>query len=54
MAKLFCWFVRDGAEATTAEYGLIAFGIGLAMVVSLVTLGADLNSGVVTVDYTFQ
>lgn len=51
MTKFFCWFVKDRSETTTVEYGLIAFGIGLAMVVSLVALGSDLNSDFITIEH---
>jgi Flp pilus assembly pilin Flp len=52
MARLFCWFVQHHAGSAAVEYGLIAFGIGLAIVVSIASLGSD--SGVATVGNTFH
>jgi Flp pilus assembly pilin Flp len=52
MARLFCLFVQNRAGSAGVEYGLIAFGIGLAIVVSLATLGSD--SGFTTVDNAFH
>ena len=50
---------RDGAPAPFAllllSYAcLIAFGIGIALVVSIASLGSDLNAGFTTVENTFQ
>jgi Flp pilus assembly pilin Flp len=52
MARLFCWFVQQRAGSAAIEYGLIAFGIGLAIVVSIASLGSDY--GVTTLDNTFH
>lgn len=40
----FSRFVRDESGATAIEYGLIAAGIGVALVAALSTLSGALNS----------
>ena len=50
MARLFCWFAMNRSRTVGVEYGLIVFGIGLAIVVSIASLGADLNAGFATVE----
>jgi Flp pilus assembly pilin Flp len=54
MARLFCWFAVNRSGTAGVEYGLIAFGIGLAIVVSIASLGSDLNAGFTTVETGFQ
>jgi Flp pilus assembly pilin Flp len=54
MARLLCWIAANRSGAAGFEYGLIAFGIGLAIVVSIASLGLDLNAGFTTVENAFQ
>jgi pilus assembly protein Flp/PilA len=42
--KLFAQFLRDQSGATAIEYGLIAAGISVAIVVVVNTLGTNLVS----------
>jgi pilus assembly protein Flp/PilA len=42
--NIFARFVRDESGATAIEYGLIAAGIGVALVAALGTLSGALNS----------
>jgi pilus assembly protein Flp/PilA len=37
-------FLRDDAGATAIEYGLIAAGIAVAIIVAVGTLGSNLNT----------
>ena len=50
MARLFCWFAMNRSGTAGVEYGLIVFGIGLAIVVSIASLGSDLSAGFTTVE----
>jgi pilus assembly protein Flp/PilA len=43
MRKLFARFVRDNSGATAIEYGLIAAGISVAIIVAVNGLGTTLN-----------
>jgi pilus assembly protein Flp/PilA len=44
MKKLIRSFVRDDSGATAIEYGLIAAGISVAIIVAVNTLGTNLNT----------
>jgi pilus assembly protein Flp/PilA len=44
MFKLVSRFLRDDAGATAIEYGLIAAGISVAIIVAVNTVGTNLNS----------
>jgi pilus assembly protein Flp/PilA len=44
MRKLIARFVKDQAGATAIEYGLIAAGISVAIIVAVNGLGTTLNS----------
>jgi len=44
MRKLFARFVRDQSAATAIEYGLIAAGISVAIIVAVNALGTNLNN----------
>ena len=44
MSKLFARFVKDESGATAIEYGLIAAGIALAIMVGAGSLGNSLNN----------
>jgi pilus assembly protein Flp/PilA len=44
MKKLFVSFLHDESAATAIEYGLIAAGIALAIIVAVNGLGTSLNS----------
>lgn len=43
MRNLFSRFVKDESGATAIEYGLIAAGIAVAIIVAVNTLGSTLN-----------
>jgi pilus assembly protein Flp/PilA len=43
MSKLFARFLKDEAGATAIEYGLIAAGISIAIIVAVNGLGTNLN-----------
>src|SRR5258708_23550891 len=43
MAKLFARFMHDESAATAIEYGLIAAGISIAIIVAVNGLGSNLN-----------
>ena len=44
MKNLFMRFAKDESGATAIEYGLIAAGIGVAIVATVGTVGTDLNT----------
>lgn len=44
MKTLFSRFVKDESGATAIEYGLIAAGISVAIIVAVQTLGTNLNT----------
>lgn len=44
MSKLISRFVKDESGATAIEYGLIAAGIGVAIVTAVQLVGTDLDS----------
>jgi pilus assembly protein Flp/PilA len=44
MNKLVSRFVKDESGATAIEYGLIAAGISVAIIVTVMALGTQLNS----------
>jgi pilus assembly protein Flp/PilA len=44
MQSLFRRFLRDDSGATAIEYGLIASGIALAIVVAVQLVGTNLNT----------
>jgi pilus assembly protein Flp/PilA len=44
MKNLIARFVKDESGATAIEYGLIAAGISLAIIVMVNTLGTTLNT----------
>ncbi len=44
MQKLFARFVKDESAATAIEYGLIAAGISVAIIVAVNALGTNLNN----------
>jgi pilus assembly protein Flp/PilA len=44
MKKLVLRFLNDDVGATAIEYGLIAAGISVAIIVAVNTLGTNLNS----------
>jgi pilus assembly protein Flp/PilA len=43
MKNLLARFVKDESGATAIEYGLIAAGIALAIIVAVQNLGSNLN-----------
>jgi pilus assembly protein Flp/PilA len=43
MQKLFARFAKDHSAATAIEYGLIAAGISIAIIVAVNGLGTNLN-----------
>lgn len=44
MKNLVLRFAKDESGATAIEYGLIAAGIGVAIVTTVGTVGSDLNT----------
>ncbi len=44
MQRLFARFVKDQSAATAIEYGLIAAGISVAIIVAVNSLGTTLNN----------
>ena len=54
MRNLFARFVRDESGATAIEYGLIAAGIGVAIVTAVGLVGGQLNTlfGTIKTDLT--
>lgn len=44
MKNLFTRFAKDESGATAIEYGLIAAGIGVAIIVAVNAVGTDLSS----------
>ena len=44
MSKLFVRFLNDESGATAIEYGLIAAGISIAIIVAVNGLGTTLNA----------
>jgi pilus assembly protein Flp/PilA len=44
MSKLFARFLKDESGATAIEYGLIAAGISIAIIVAVNGLGTNLNA----------
>jgi pilus assembly protein Flp/PilA len=44
MTTLIRRFLRDDTGATAIEYGLIAAGISVAIIVAVETLGTNLNT----------
>ncbi len=44
MCKLFARFLNDESGATAIEYGLIAAGISIAIIVAVNGLGSNLNT----------
>jgi pilus assembly protein Flp/PilA len=49
MQTLIMRFAKDESGATAIEYGLIATGISVAIIVAVTTLGTQLNSTFTTV-----
>ena len=54
MVRLFLQFAKNEAGATAIEYSLIAFGIGVAIVVAVISLGSDLNTSYTNIDNALQ
>lgn len=54
MKNLVLRFAKDESGATAIEYGLIAAGIGVAIVTTVGTVGTDLNTLFGTVSTNLQ
>lgn len=57
MKKLFAWkeaYLKNEDGATAIEYGLIAAGISLAIVVAVFAFGDDLNDTFTTLGSTME
>jgi len=54
MKNLFMRFAKDESGATAIEYGLIAAGIGVAIVTTVGTVGTDLNTLFTSVSTNLQ
>jgi pilus assembly protein Flp/PilA len=48
--SLIARFLRDQKAATAIEYGLIAAGIAVAIVATVIGVGSDLNATYTSVD----
>ena len=48
--RLFTQFLRDESGATAIEYGLIAAGISLAIIVAVVSVGTSVNATFTSVE----
>ncbi len=49
MTRLFSRFLRDDSGATAIEYGLIAAGIAVVILVTVQTAGTNLNTTFTTI-----
>ena len=49
MIKLLKKYVRDEQGATAIEYGLIAAGIGMAIVITVGLVGGDIDATFVSI-----
>jgi pilus assembly protein Flp/PilA len=47
-------FLNDEAAASSIEYGMLAFGIAVAIVVAVLSLGTELNSNYTNVEQALQ
>lgn len=54
MTKLVARFVKDESGATAIEYGLIAAGIALAIIVAVNNLGGTLNTKFTTINASIK
>ena len=54
MKKLIARFVRDESGATAIEYGLIAAGISIAIIVAVNGLGSTLNNNFTTINSSLK
>ena len=54
MAKLFAQFVHDQSGATAIEYGMLAVGVAVAIVVAVLALGGTLTETYQSVDTAMQ
>jgi pilus assembly protein Flp/PilA len=50
----FMNFLRDESAATAIEYGLIAAGISVAIIMTVVSVGASLNDTFTTVETALE
>ena len=50
MSKTIMQFVRDDSGATAIEYGLIAAGIAVAIIATVLSVGTNLNATFTSVD----
>jgi pilus assembly protein Flp/PilA len=50
----FMNFLRDESAATAIEYGLIAAGISVAIIVVVVSVGASVNDTFATVETALE
>jgi pilus assembly protein Flp/PilA len=54
MSKLFVRFLNDESGATAIEYGLIAAGISIAIIVAVNGLGTTLNGKFTSVNNSLK
>jgi len=54
MTRLFVKFATSTSGATSIEYAMIAFGIAVAIIVAVVSLGSELNTSYTSVDQALQ
>jgi pilus assembly protein Flp/PilA len=50
MAHAFIVFLQDRKAASSIEYGMLAFGIAVAIVVAVLALGTELTNSYTSVD----
>jgi pilus assembly protein Flp/PilA len=54
MKEAFLKFCRDESGATAIEYGLIAAGISIAIIVAVNGLGSNLNTKFATINSSLK
>ena len=50
MLRVFFDFLQDRKAASSIEYGMLAFGVAVAIVVAVISLGSDLTNSYTSVD----
>jgi pilus assembly protein Flp/PilA len=50
MGKAFIHFLKSETGASSIEYGMLAFGIAVAIVVAVLSLGTELTNSYQSVD----
>jgi pilus assembly protein Flp/PilA len=50
MAKVFVHFLKNETGASSIEYGMLAFGVAVAIVVAVLAVGTELTNSYTSVD----